>query len=185
MEHHVCPWYIGYLLASPLRRLFQNPEDILSPFLKEGMTVLEIGPGMGFFSIPMAKIVGANGKIICIDLQDKMIAGLVKRAAKAGISNRIETRVCTSESLRIDDLKENVDAAILFAVIHELPDQRHLFEQLYPAVKKGGLLLIAEPTGHVTEEAFKSTLSIAAEIGFKHVQSPVIKKSHTAILKKT
>lgn len=184
MEHHVCPWYFGYLLASPLRRFFQNPEKILSPYLKEGMTVLEIGPGMGFFSIPMAKIVGPHGQIICVDLQEKMIVGLKKRAAKAGVTIRIEPRVCTSDSLQIGDLKETVDAAILFAVVHEMPDQRHLFSQVHPTMKRGGLLFVAEPAGHVTEEAFKNTLSIASEIGFKFIQSPVIKKSHTAILEK-
>jgi len=48
MPTHICPWWLGYLLASPIRRLWQKPEEILAPYVKSGMTVLEIGPGMPF-----------------------------------------------------------------------------------------------------------------------------------------
>jgi hypothetical protein len=47
MPHSVCPWWLGYLLASPLRRLQYEPANILAPYVREGMTVLEYGPGMG------------------------------------------------------------------------------------------------------------------------------------------
>ena len=62
-QHHVCPWWIGYLLASPIRRIFQNPEEILSPFIRFGMAVLEPGPGMGFFTIPLARMVGRRLRV--------------------------------------------------------------------------------------------------------------------------
>jgi hypothetical protein len=43
MAYRVCPWWIGYLLASPLRCwLGQDPIKILSPYVREGMTVLEL-----------------------------------------------------------------------------------------------------------------------------------------------
>ena len=128
MAHGVCPWFIGYLLASPIRRLIQKPEEILSPHLKEGMKVLEIGPGMGFFSIPMAIMVGEKGKVVCVDLQDKMINGVKKRAKKAGVLGRINARVCPADTLQILDLAGTIDIVVLFAVIHEMPDQRRLFE---------------------------------------------------------
>jgi SAM-dependent methyltransferase len=53
-NEHVCPWWIGFPLASPARRLVQNPESIVEPFVKNNMRVLEIGPGMGFFTLAMA-----------------------------------------------------------------------------------------------------------------------------------
>jgi tRNA G46 methylase TrmB len=85
MDKHVCPWYLGYLLASPLRRLFLNPEKILSTYVKEGMAVLEVGPGMGFFTLRLAKLVGETGQIICVDVQEKMLKNLRKRVDNAGL----------------------------------------------------------------------------------------------------
>jgi len=82
MEHHVCPWYMGYVLANPLRKLYQDPVKLLHPYLKEGMAALEIGPGMGFFTLPMARIVGDKGKIYSVDLQERMLQTLRKRVAK-------------------------------------------------------------------------------------------------------
>ncbi len=95
MEKRICPWYLGYVLASPLRRLFQKPEKILGPYVKPGMKILEVGPGMGFFSLPMARLVGGTGRIVCIDLQEKMLHHLRRRAVKANLQSRIETRLCT------------------------------------------------------------------------------------------
>ena len=99
MSHRVCPWWLGYLLASPLRRLLQDPEEIVSPHVREGMTVLDIGCGMGFFSLPLAELVGETGKVVCIDLQGKMIEGLIKRAVKANLEKRIDARICRQNSL--------------------------------------------------------------------------------------
>ena len=53
MSHRVCPWWMGYLLMCPLRRLGQNPDRMLAPFVATGMTVMEVGPGMGFFTLPL------------------------------------------------------------------------------------------------------------------------------------
>ena len=55
MGHRVCPWWLGYVLASPVRRLLQNPAEVVGPYVRPGMTVLEPGPGMGFFTLEMAR----------------------------------------------------------------------------------------------------------------------------------
>ena len=73
MAERVCPLWVGYLLASPIRKLLQNPKKILSPYIEEDMKVLDIGCAMGFFSIPLARLIGSNGKVICVDMQKKMI----------------------------------------------------------------------------------------------------------------
>ena len=48
---HVCPWWLAYTFDNPLRRLVHNPEKMLQKFIKEGDTVVDIGCGMGYFSI--------------------------------------------------------------------------------------------------------------------------------------
>lgn len=127
MAEHVCPWWMGYLLASPIRRWMARPEELVAPYVREGMTVLEPGPGMGFFTLPMAKMVGASGRVVAVDIQQKMLDELRRRAAKKGLSRRIEARLANAGTLGIDDLKGEVDFVLAFAVVHETPSADGFF----------------------------------------------------------
>jgi hypothetical protein len=60
----VCPCWLGYLLASPVRRILYQPASVLAPHIHEGMTVLEPGPGMGFFTFELARLVGGSDRVI-------------------------------------------------------------------------------------------------------------------------
>jgi ubiquinone/menaquinone biosynthesis C-methylase UbiE len=184
MAQRVCPVWLGYLLASPIRKLVENPKKILSPYIKKGMKVLDIGCAMGFFSLPIAEMVGPDGKVTCIDLQQKMIESLIKRAKKAGLSNRIETRVCRDNSLTIDDLKEEIDFAIAFYVVHEIPDVSGFFSQIYKTIKPDGRLLVAEPVGHVSKKDFNATVFAAQQNGLEVIDSPEIRRAYTVVLGK-
>ncbi len=182
MDHRVCPWWAGYLLVSPLRRLFQNPEEILRQYIGEGMTVLDIGCGMGYFSLPIARLVGDSGRAVCIDLQEKMIHGLMRRARKAGLADRIDARTCRQDSLGMNDLAGKVDFALAFALVHEVPDKGRFFSQVRPVMKRTGRLLIAEPKGHVTGQEFDNAVSIARRTGFEAVQEIGIRRCHAVLL---
>jgi ubiquinone/menaquinone biosynthesis C-methylase UbiE len=184
MAEHVCPWWIGYLLASPLRRWGQDPEKILGPYIKEGMKVMDVGCAMGFFSLPLARMVGPTGQVVCIDLQEKMIKSLKKRAAKAGLSDRIETRVCSQKSLEINDIPGEIDFALAYAVVHEVPDSEAMFSQVHQAMKPGSKLLLGEPKGHVSEDDFSQTIATAQRCGFEVIDSPQIKRTRAVLLNK-
>jgi ubiquinone/menaquinone biosynthesis C-methylase UbiE len=181
-HHHVCPWWMGYFLASPFRRLIQNPEKILNPYLNRGMHALEIGPGMGFFTLPMARMVGENGKIHCIDIQKKMLDSLRYRAKKAGLADRIEDRLCTETSLGIGDLAGTIDLTVAIAVVHEVPDCRMLFREIRSCLRENGKVFLAEPRKRVTEEEFSVTLSAAAETGLVAADTPPIKGFRSVLL---
>ncbi len=101
MAERVCPVWMGYFLANPLRKLYQNPKKILRPYIKEGMKIIDIGSAMGFFSIPAAKFAGNKGKVICIDLQEEMLGRLKTRAVKAKVFDRIELHHCPANTLNI------------------------------------------------------------------------------------
>jgi SAM-dependent methyltransferase len=183
MWHCVCPWWLGYFLASPVRRWGQgDPTAILSPYVREGMTVLEPGPGMGFFTIPLARLVGASGRVIAVDLQPRMIAGLKRRAAKASVLDRIETRICSADTLGVGDLAGKVDFALAFAMVHELPDAQRFFAEVAQASHSGARLLLAEPRGHVNLAQFDAELAAAAAAQFDLTTRPVIRRSHAALL---
>ncbi|MFZ5351879.1 MAG: class I SAM-dependent methyltransferase [Bacillota bacterium] len=184
MSDNVCPWWMGYLLLNPIRRLIQNPDDILKNYVGPKMMVVDIGCAMGYFSLPMAKLVGEQGKVVCIDMQDKMLEILYKRARKAGLDGCIETRKCSQNALLIDDLRETVDFVLAFAVVHEVPDKGRLFREINMALKKGGSLLVAEPTGHVSAEDFNTSISIAEKSGFSISKQLDIGKSRSVLLLK-
>jgi len=184
MAERVCPWWIGYLLVSPVRRLFEKPEEVLAPHLKSGITAMDVGCGMGYFSLPMAELVGPSGRVICVDLQERMIRSLRKRASRAGLSDRIETRVCSSGSLGVQDLEGKVDFALTYAVVHEVPDAAGLLAQLRDVLAPGGRLLIAEPRGHVSREAVEATAAAAAKAGLPTIDRPDIKRSRAVLVEK-
>ena len=109
MPHRVCPWWLGYVLTWPLVRHGQNPHEILAPHVRKSWTVLEPGPGMGFFTLELARLVGPSGRVIAVDIQPKMLDRLRRRALKAGLLDRIDIRTASSESMGVADLKGSAD----------------------------------------------------------------------------
>src|SRR5512146_714238 len=132
-EHHVCPWWLGYLLACPLRRLAHNPAAILAPYIRDGMTVLEPGPGMGFFTLELARRVGPAGRVVAVEIQPKMLDVLNRRATAAGLSGRLDVRLARPDSMDIADLAGKVDFALAFAVVHEMPAGHPFFREVSAA----------------------------------------------------
>jgi predicted O-methyltransferase YrrM len=184
MGERICPWWLGYILASPIRRLFQDPAATVEPYVRRGMTVLEPGPGMGFFTVELARHVSPNGRVIAVDVQPRMIAGLKKRIARAGLSDRVDARVAPPDSLGLADLKGQVDFALAMAVVHETPGAGWFFNQVADAMKPGGIVLVAEPAGHVKEAAFAAEIEAAAAAGFQVTDRPTMRRLQTAVLKK-
>jgi SAM-dependent methyltransferase len=185
MSKRVCPWWLGYLLASPIRRLMQDPAKILAPYVREGMTVLEPGPGMGFLTLEVARLVGTSGRVIAVDVQPRMLAGLQRRAAKVGLLERIELRPGAPDSLGVADLAGRVDLVLAFAVVHELPAAGPFFAECAATLKPAGMLLLVEPKGHVSAEEFEVQLRAAAQAGLEVVDRPSIRRSRAALLKKS
>ena len=140
------------------------------------MTVLEPGSGMGFFSLPLARLVGAQGRVVCVDLQPRMIEGLRRRARKAGVLDRVETAVCSSHDLGIGEWAGRIDLALVIHVVHEVPDADRFLRQIHAALRPGGTLVIIEPKGHVTPGQFEETLALAEAVGFsRDLQTPATK----------
>lgn len=182
---HRCPWWAGFFLAHPLRRIRQDPDTILAPYIREGMLLADIGSGMGFFSIPMARMTGPRGRVVCVDIQEKMLRFLKRRARKAGVSDIMEYRLCTPDSLGIDDRAGTVDFLLLFAVLHEVPDRESVLAQIHRALRPGGRVLFAEPAGHVRHNEFDASVALALRGGFIVAGHPqAIWRSHSVLLEK-
>ncbi len=181
---HVCPAWAGPLLCCPLRRLLGSPEKLLSPYVAPGMTVLEPGPGMGWFTLPLARLVSPAGRVVARDVQPAMIAGLRKRAERAGLLERIDAAVCAADDLGIAAWMGGVDAAFLIHVLHEAPDQGRLLGQLHGALRPGGRLLLLEPKGHVSDAALREEVAEAVRAGFRVIGEAGARRDHGALFEK-
>jgi len=184
MAEKVCPIWVGYFLLNPLRKLGQSPKKILSEYVKPGMCVADIGSAMGYFSLPMARMLGNKGKVVCVDIQQDMLEKLEKRARKARLSGSIVTCKSNPDSLNLDQYHESIDFALVFAVLHEADDQKKFLSDIYNCLKPGCWLLLSEPKGHVSTSDFERSLAIAEEAGFYIEKRPLIARSISAVLKK-
>ena len=177
-NHHVCPWWIAYTFDNPVRKLFHNPHKIFGDWIMEGMTAMDIGCGMGYFSIGLAKLVGVRGKVIAVDLQQKMLDVMLKRARRSGIADRIVPHRCEADTIGIQG---PVDFILAFWMVHEVGDKNHFFQQLRSILAPNGKILIAEPKMHVTAKALDKTVEIAQNNGLRVCDGPEIRLSRTVL----
>lgn len=182
--HRVCPWWIGYTLTCPLRRFHYDPARLLAPYVRDGMTVLEPGPGMGFFTLELARKVGGAGRVVALDIQPRMLDGLRRRAARAGLLGRIDARLARPDTLGVEDLAGTVDFVLAFFVVHEVPSAAVFFAEVARALKPGGAVLLVEPAGHVGAAEFEAELLAAAAVGLAVVERPSIRRSLAALLRR-
>lgn len=179
-NNRVCPVERAGSLDNNIRRWLQNPQKILRPYIKEGMAILDVGCGPGFFTIDMAQMVGESGQVIAVDLQEGMLQKLRAKIQGTELGKRI--RLHKSEKDRIG-LAEKVDFALSFYVVHEFPNQADFFKELISLLKPQGLALIVEPPLHVSKSAFKETIQLARDAGFTLLEGPKIFISKSVLLR--
>jgi ubiquinone/menaquinone biosynthesis C-methylase UbiE len=178
----VCPWWLCFTFDNFLRRWLQNPCKIMTPYVKEGWKVLDVGPGMGYFTISIAQLVGPSGKVIAADLQKEMLHAISQRAARAGVKDRIILHQAKPEEIGVSG---PFDFCLAFWMVHEVPDRKRFLSQIADTLKPGGTMLLAEPKLHVSKNNFLDTVKLVQDLGFKVIQQPKIFLSNASLLKKT
>jgi ubiquinone/menaquinone biosynthesis C-methylase UbiE len=181
-ERHTCPWWLCFIFDNPLRRLIQNPDSILRDLVQPGQAVLDIGCGMGYFSLPLARLAGKDGTVICVDMQTEMLEAARRKAVKAGLDSRMRFQRCTENSLGLTTV---ADFALAFWMVHEVryPDQ--FLREIKGSLTPDGTLLIAEPKLHVGRADFDKTISIALHEGFVIAAKPAVAMSMAVLLRKS
>jgi ubiquinone/menaquinone biosynthesis C-methylase UbiE len=160
---------------------FQNPKKILKPYIKEGMAVLDLGCGPGFFSVELAQMVGSSGKVIAADLQKGMLEKLKEKIKGTELEKRITLHKCEEDKI---GLTEYVDFVLTFYVVHEIPDQNKLFTEIEGMLKPNRQILIVEPPFHVSKTAFEETIKKAVAAGLTEIERPKFLFNKAVVLRK-
>ncbi len=180
-KNRVCPVERAGSLDNRIRRWFQNPQKILSPYIREGMKVLDFGCGPGFFTIEIARLVGKSGRVIAADLQEGMLDRLRRKIKGTELEERIILHKTEADKI---GLSEKVDFILAFYMVHEIPDQERFFKEAVTLLNPDGQMLIVEPPFHVSRSGFERTMEKAKKAGFILVERPKVFLGKTALLKK-
>lgn len=181
-QHRVCPVAIAGFLDNRIRRWVQDPHKILSPYVKEGMTVLDFGCGPGHFAVHLARLVGKSGRVFAADLQEGMLQKVRDKIRGTDLESRITLHKTGEHKI---GLAEKVDLVLAFYVVHEVPDQSAFFAEVQSVLKPDGSLLMTEPPFAVSKKAFEEAVSKAVAAGFVVAERPKVPLSKAVVLKKS
>lgn len=136
-----CPYSLATALEMPGRRLVAGPRRVLDAFgVGPGRTVLEIGPGTGYYSVETARRVGPAGRLICVDLQQEMLEHARRRVEAAGLRASFMRGDATALPLR----PGAVDHVLLVTVLGEIPDRTAALREIRRVLRMGGELSVSE-----------------------------------------
>ena len=139
------PPYVGYVLDTPMRKALQPPHLLIERSgIKEGMQVLEVGCGSGAYTLPAARAVGRDGKVLALDIQRGMLRQLKNKLSKPSIKdiNNIEVAMSSAYNLPFED--GSFDVVIMITVLPEIPDREKALIETKRVLKKGGILAVTE-----------------------------------------
>ena len=180
MTEPPCPAWLSFTLTNVFRRMAHDPTRILSPFLRDGDTAVDIGCGPGFFTVPMARMVGDRGLVVAVDIQQDMLDRTRRRAERAGVAGRIRLHLAAEDSLGLD-LK--TDFALVFWMAHEVDRLERFFGEILAALKPDGRLLLVEPRVHVPERRYAEIVAAAVSAGFTPHETGPVRLSRAALLR--
>jgi ubiquinone/menaquinone biosynthesis C-methylase UbiE len=174
----ICPVERAGGLDNSFRKLFQSPNKILNNLISEDMHVLDLGCGPGYFTVEIAKML-RSGKVVAADLQEGMLSIVKNKIKGTDLEERIVLHKCEDDKTGVSD---KVDFILAFYMIHEVPDQKRLFDELRSILKLNGKLYIIEPKFHVTGKMFNDMINKLEDSGFRIVDRPKVFFSRAILL---
>jgi ubiquinone/menaquinone biosynthesis C-methylase UbiE len=178
-QPYVCPAEFAGSLDNPFRRLIHKPGKMLAPYIHRGMYVLDLGCGPGYFTGELARLAGEEGRVIAADLQQEMLDKMTRKISGTDLEKRVEAHLCQSDRIGI---KGMVDFILAFWMIHEVPDQLKMFEELRSVLNPGGRIFIIEPKFHVSKRSFTKMIGFTETAGFEILERPRVAISRTVLL---
>ncbi len=164
-----CPWWLSFLLENPyMEWIAGSPALIKRAKLKPGMCVLDVGCGPGRLTIPFARHVGPTGKVIALDIQEKMLQKLEKRIEDNNLTN-IKTVLGGTGEGKIQE-ENSFDRTFLVTVLGEIPDKEKALKEIYNVLRPNGILSITEVLPDPDYQRSKTVLYLSNRAGFKLIK---------------
>jgi len=161
------PIALAWVLDNPLRRRIFSPKRLLdSVGIREGMKVLEVGPGPGHFTVEAALRVG-RGKLYCLDIQPRMIARLKEKVSRHGLNN---VHLIVGDATYLPFAPESFDLAFLIYVIGEIPNREKALLELARVLRPGGALSISEVVIDPDYTRKSTIIALGRQAGFEPIK---------------
>jgi ubiquinone/menaquinone biosynthesis C-methylase UbiE len=168
-----CPYNQRFWVEAPHPFITRaRLREILAPV--PGERVLEVGPGTGYYSLPMAEWLGERGRLDVFDIQQEMLDHTLRGASEAGVAERITAMRGDARELPYED--GTFDAAFLVTVLGEIPDQDAALRELRRVLRPGGRLVVGELMGdpHVVTAKKLHERAEAAGLRFERRTGPPV-----------
>lgn len=176
------PHFMADLIDNPLRRKIQPPEEMPDRHgIRPGMTVLEVGPGNGTYTLATARRVGEQGQVVAVDIEARMIERLRRRAEAEGVTN-VEARVADVYDLPFED--GHFDAAYMIAVVGEIPNPEKAIRECHRVLSPSGTLAFSELFPDPDYPRAKTLIRWAGSAGFRLKARTGIFFSYTLLFEK-
>ncbi len=163
----------GLGIASLLRALDPQP----------GERMLEIGPGSGRYTLPVAAKLNPDGSIVALDLQADMLALIARRAVEYGAALPVETQLGDATALPF--AADSFDGAFLVTVLGEIPDREAVVRELARVVRPGGRIVLGEILldPHYVTRRTLARYATAAELAIESIHGAPL--AYYAVLRAT
>jgi ubiquinone/menaquinone biosynthesis C-methylase UbiE len=138
-----CPYSQRFWVEAPHPLVTRSRlREVLEP--QPGERILEVGPGTGYYSLPVARWIAPGGTLELLDVQREMLDHTLRRAAEEGLEGIVATQGDARDMPYADG---SFDAAFLVTVLGEIPDQEAALRELRRVVRPGGRIVAGELFG--------------------------------------
>ncbi len=128
------------LVHETLYGMFRNPRPaLIAAGVKPGQRVLEVGCGPGFFTLGAARIVGADGRVVALDLNPYAVRHVQAKAAREQVQN-VELMVADAAHTQLAD--QSFDLVLLFGFARPVGTMAKIWQELHRLLLPGGILAI-------------------------------------------